>query len=179
MRDLITNPAWRAEDLGAPLQDSRHAVSVAMPLWEHVVGYEEERPAVLRRLQCGYPRFFVHPRVRELFVAAEMKFARGGERCVVLPDLRVARRCIDFMGKRGVSGCRVVAYGWGQLAVVVLAEEAMRLALEFWRYTGEIVSSRQAEAALSGLSGDGGGEARQILRERLAGLAGQPVENVF
>ena len=63
MRNLLTDPACRPEDLGVPLPDSPHAVSVAMPCWQDVVDYEESRPRVTEALRCGYPRFFVHPKV--------------------------------------------------------------------------------------------------------------------
>ena len=46
--DLLTRPLWREEHLGLPLPDSPHAISVALPRWEDVVGYEEQRPAVHR-----------------------------------------------------------------------------------------------------------------------------------
>ena len=39
-RNLLINPCWRAKDLGQPLPDSPHAVSVALPRWEDVVGYD-------------------------------------------------------------------------------------------------------------------------------------------
>jgi cystathionine gamma-synthase len=38
-------------------------VSVALPRWQDVVGYEEKRPEVMDRLRCGYPRFVIHPLV--------------------------------------------------------------------------------------------------------------------
>ena len=54
---LLSTPIWRAEELGRPIPDSAHAVSMALPRWQDVVGYEEKRPEVMTRLQCGYPRF--------------------------------------------------------------------------------------------------------------------------
>src|SRR6478736_2498436 len=73
MRNFLTDPAWKPEDLGTPLPDSPHAVSVAMPMWQDVVDYEEGAPRVTEALQCGYPRFFVHPRAQEVFKTAEEK----------------------------------------------------------------------------------------------------------
>ena len=61
-----TSPAWRAEDLGAPLPDDPHAVSVALPRWADVVAYEEGDPACLDRLHSGYPRFVMVPLVQQL-----------------------------------------------------------------------------------------------------------------
>ncbi len=64
-RDVIENPPWQNDDLGQPIPASPHAVSVAMPLWRHVVGYEEKDPQVVSRLRGGYPRFLIHPVVQE------------------------------------------------------------------------------------------------------------------
>ncbi|CAN5395922.1 PLP-dependent transferase [soil metagenome] len=175
MRDLILEPAWRPEDLGMPLPDSEHAVSVAMPLWEHVIGYEEENPAVIDRLQCGYPRFFCHPAVRRLFrVAGERLGASPDEEVLVFPSARAAERCVQFVG-RGRAG----EFGGGDLRAVVVPGADRRRAHEYWRYSGEIVSSRMAGAALAGDAPGRAGAAHAEIRDRLAGLAGQDAEDVF
>ena len=46
-RDLLTDPCWRGEDMGLPLPDSTHAVSVALPRWRDVIAYEENDPLSL------------------------------------------------------------------------------------------------------------------------------------
>ena len=65
-RNLLFDPVWRADEVGLALPDSPHAVSVALPRWRDVVGYEEKWPDVVSRLQSGYPRFVIHRLVREL-----------------------------------------------------------------------------------------------------------------
>ena len=75
MSDLHQNPKWRAEDLGAPIPNSPHACSVALPLWEHVVGYEEGKAEVVDQMQCGYPRFFIHKSVQCLLLRILCKMA--------------------------------------------------------------------------------------------------------
>ena len=65
-RDLIHDPCWQGHDLGHPLPDSTHAVSVALPRWSDVVAYEENDPACRAALRTVYPRFGLHPLVREL-----------------------------------------------------------------------------------------------------------------
>ncbi len=187
-RDYLTDPAWRPEDLGLALPDSPHAVSVAMPLWEHVVAYEEEDPAVIERLECGYPRFFCHPSVRRLFAVAEQRFAdsragRGGERCLVFPSMEVVERAEAFVRGRGfeAAAIRCHEFGWGGLGVLALPAGALAAGLEFWRYAGAIVSSRQADAALSGEEERlrQGVEAAGVVRERLAGLSDTNPGDVF
>ena len=88
MRDLITEPMWRPEDLGLPIPDSDHAVSVAMPLWQHVVGYEEKVPEIVEKLQCGYPRFFMHPEVVKLNARAEDRLAGNVVGEQIIGDVR-------------------------------------------------------------------------------------------
>ena len=65
-RDLLTDPCWQGNDLGHPLPDSLHAVSVALPRWQDVIAYEEKDPACRDALRAIYPRFGFHPLVEEL-----------------------------------------------------------------------------------------------------------------
>ena len=53
MRDLLKQPIWQAEDMGVPMPESRHAVSVALPRWADVIGYEEKHPEVVARMREG------------------------------------------------------------------------------------------------------------------------------
>ena len=71
---LHAQPAWQAADLGQPLPNDPHAVSVALPLWRDVVGYEEDEPRVHDALQSGYPRFVLPPLLKQL---QEWVLARG------------------------------------------------------------------------------------------------------
>src|SRR5580700_3680083 len=65
-RDLLERPVWKAEELGQPMPGTTHAVSVALPRWQDVIGYEEKKPEVIERLLSGYPRFVIHSLVREV-----------------------------------------------------------------------------------------------------------------
>ncbi|MCP5541953.1 MAG: PLP-dependent transferase [Akkermansiaceae bacterium] len=181
MRDLLTDPLWRAEDLGHAVPGAEHAVSVCLPLWEHVIGYEENDPAVVGRFACGYPRFFLHPRVRELFAVAAENFARPGETALVFPTAAAASRAAEHVRKKSGAACRIEAFGHHALAALVLPESAREPAWKRWQHGGEIVGSRQAEAALSGAEGAGeaGVAARETVRRHLAELYGQPAGNVF
>lgn len=174
MRDFITNPAWQAEDLGLPLPDSEHSISVAMPLWDHVVGYEKEDPQILEKLQCGYPRFFLHPRVRELNARLEAEYAKGaGECALAFPDQRAAGRALRFLAEnKGLNGARIAADG----TTLITPADQRRAALEYWRFSGEIVSSRAAEVggAVSSPTGD-----HEEVIGRLAALTGQSTEDIF
>lgn len=168
------------DDLGKPMPDSPHAASVCLPLWEHNVGYEEAEAQVIERLQCGYPRFFVHPQVDRLFAACEARFAGRGERCVAFPSRRVAERCIEFLGRR--SGCTATVHEFGSRSIfaVTMPETARKTALDFWQHSGEIISSRRAEAVLEDTGPNSAADAaKPALRERIAKLVQAHADDVY
>ena len=82
-----------------------HAVSVSLPKWAHVIGYEEGDTAVSSALACGYPRFVYHPYICTLMEHAKEDYSSrcaGEEKdvdCVLMPSLRAANRCRDFVAK--------------------------------------------------------------------------------
>ncbi|MBI5384382.1 MAG: PLP-dependent transferase [Verrucomicrobia bacterium] len=163
-RDLLKHPVWQADELGLPIPDSTHAVSVALPRWQDVVGYEEKKPEVMNRLQCGYPRFVIHPLIGEL-----ARGIAGSRPCLPFPSARVAERCAQFIKQQSGETAKVVPHGeiFG-----VVTNEAGTLALKaFWQHTGLIVPTRQAEAALAGRRDTADADAaRRLIRRQLAGL---------
>lgn len=46
--------------LGHPIPLDEHAVSVSLPEWKDVVGYEEGDPITVSALKLGYPRYYSH-----------------------------------------------------------------------------------------------------------------------
>src|ERR1039458_7036589 len=142
-RDLYQHPVWRGEELGQPIPASRHAVSVALPRWQDVVGYEEKKPEVVNALTSGYPRFFIHAEVREL-----ARLIGQGQPCLPFPSLRAARLCAAFIERSSGAPAKVVAFR-GVHGVVT--NDAGTPALRaFWQHTGLIVSTREAVARLAG-----------------------------
>ncbi|MDP0490714.1 MAG: PLP-dependent transferase [Verrucomicrobiota bacterium JB023] len=148
VRDVMQEPAWKVEDLGHPLPDSAHACSVCLPTWESVIDYEESRDKVMRRLRAGYPRFIFNPHVAALCQKAESSIARNGERVVVFGMRAAAQRAQRFVEKRHSAASRIASFdGFQALAV---SEEAYQTAFNYWRFSGEVVSSRRAEDYLTG-----------------------------
>jgi cystathionine gamma-synthase len=187
-RDPFEEPFWRPEDLGLAIPESDHAVSVCLPRWRDVIGYEEGDPEVIDTFECGYPRFVPHPYVAELFLAAQAEFAKNAkkpESAIVFPSLAAAWRCADYVKRRTGTSCRLESYGWGSLTVVLLDETAYDTAWKYWQHSGEIVSSRLAETALADAPLDpasvaAGEEATRILRDRIAALyPGAAPDDVF
>ena len=121
--------------LGRPIPDSVHAVSMSLPRWQDVVGYEETTPAVISQITSGYPRFVFHPLVQQM--ARQL----GG---VPFPSARVAQMAAEFVRRSGAPATVTPQHA-------VVTNDAGNLALKaFWQHTGLIVSSRRAEAFLAG-----------------------------
>ena len=173
-RDLLHHPAWRGDELGLPLPSAPHGVSFALPRWQDVVGYEEKRPEVTSRMTSGYPRFVIHPLVREL---AERVAGKDGF-ALPFPSAQVASEAVAYVQRVAKAAAQVVA-GQGVWVVIVSASEQKTLQA-FWQHTGQIVSSRQAEALLAGCSDLAEAVAlRQSLRRQLAALYDCAEDDVF
>ena len=172
-RDLLHHPIWQAAQLGQPIPQSTHAVSVALPRWQDVVGYEEKKPEVMSRLQCGYPRFVVHRLVMEL-----ARRIGGQQACLPFPSENSATLCAEFVRRQSGESARVARHG-GVFGAIT--SEAGSLALKaFWQHTGLIVPTRQAEAVLAGRRDTPEAEAaRGALRQELAGVYHCAPDDVF
>lgn len=178
MSDLLQHPLCNADDLGKAIPDHELGVSVCLPLWKHVVGYEEGDQEIVSKFKSGYPRFCCPPAITRLFEAAEKQFATAGERCLVFPRVVHAQRCVKF-----IETGRVVEWAAHQLGVAVFPADSYVKARKFWRFCGECVSTRQACEALgehkSTATIEDGKTANRVIRERIAQLAGQLPEDVF
>jgi len=180
MDDVSDTTYWFAHDLGKPIPDSEHAVSVCLPLWKHNVAYEEGEQDVVEKMRCGYPRFFLHPNVCRLFEQCERRFAQPGERCFAFPSKRVAERCLDFVAQHTGHAGTIHDFDKLGLFAVCLPGEATATAKSFWQHTGDIVSSRLARVALEPTERpEASASTIQHLRERVAGLTGGRADDVF
>lgn len=148
MRDLTAQPAWQEEDLGIPLPDSPHACSVCLPTWKSVLGYEEGRDKVLRKMRMGYPRFFRHPLVKRLTALAAEEIARDGEEVLVFPNKLSAQRAQRWIERRGETAVR--SAGFHGMQALAVPAKALQVAIDYQRFTGELIGSRQAEDFING-----------------------------
>lgn len=188
MLQFMTTPKfvtrWRGEDLGHPIPEERHAVSVCLPRWRDNIGYEEADPAVTNAMQCGYPRFFFHPDTARLFADCERRQARPGECAIALPSERVARRCAEFVQRETGADVRIAECFGDGVHAVLMPVAARDTAKAFWQHAGEIVPSRQAAALMGQLrvpdpGTKSGAREKQLIRERVAGLQGCSAEDVY
>ncbi len=182
MRDVLLDPCWKPDDLGCPLPDSPHAVSVAMPRWNDVIGYEERRPNILERLACGYPRFVLHPAVEKLRTQAATTLREPVEAVLLFPSTPVARRAARFIQRATGKNSRIEPWDHALAAVISPSPEARSAALRYWRFSGEIISSRQATALLGGHTKsrtDSNNAPSAKIRERLSTQTGCPAADIF
>lgn len=174
-RDLAANPAWQEKDLGQPLPDSPHACSVCLPTWDSIIGYEEGRDKVVKRLRVGYPRFFKHPTVERLFDNAKAEVAGENEEVIVLPTRASVQRAHRWVERRAETAVRITSYhGLQALVVPAKAKEA---ANHYWRFSGEVVSSRQAQDFLDGKPREG--SKSHLVTRALTKFTGATQENSF
>jgi len=175
VRDLLVNPAWQEEDLGVPLPDSTHACSVCLPTWEAVVGYEEGREKIIRRMRTGYPRFFKHPTVERLIDNARAELASDGEDVMILPTRVSAQRAHRWLERQSETAVRNSSFHGFQ--ALVFPSKAKPLADLYWRFSGEGVSSREAQDYLDGILRKG--SKSHLLSRAIAKLNGGDEDKTF
>lgn len=159
--------------LGEPLPASKHAVSVSLPKWADVVGYEESDPRVINAMKTGYPRFVYNSITKKLFAEAEKKFAKADEFALVFPSERIAKLGIKFCGAGRVEKLA------GNIHALILPKGKEKDAKYFWQHPGYIISSRQAESVLENKPEQDGIEAKEKVRNHLAVLTEEAPENVY
>ena len=181
------NRFYHSPPLGTPMPDSVHAVSVSLPFWADVIGYEEKEPRVLDALRACYPRFVFHPLVREVFAQAEKEYAKPREKCLVFPSREVAALCGEFI-KKGLGirdqGLEIYPFPIPNPQSLIpylltFPESALPAAKSFWQHTGLIISSRQAEAILAGTTPAPAEKEEKTLRERIAMLSGASPADIY
>lgn len=181
MSFVLPAARWRPDELGLPIPDERHAVSVCLPRWQDNIGYEEGDPAVTGAMQCGYPRFFVHPDTVRLFAACERQLGtQPDECCFAFPTECVAQRCAEFIRRQAGTEATVHACFGGRVHAVRFTETARGTAKAFWQHSGEIVPSRQAADLLNDrLPQSDAATEKATIRSRVADMLGCEADDVY
>jgi cystathionine gamma-synthase len=128
-------------------------------------------------MRMGYPRFFRHPLVKRLTALASEEIARDGEEVLVFPNKLSAQRAQRWIERRGETAVR--SAGFGGLQVLAVPVKARQVAIDYQRFTGEMVSSRQAEDFIAGKSRSA--DKTHLLQRRLGKIVGvdPPQVSVF
>ncbi|KAK6201674.1 cystathionine gamma-synthase [Scheffersomyces amazonensis] len=161
-----------SQEIGLPIPNIPHAVSVTLPTWEATVGYEEGEDWVVSKMLTGYPRFFIHSVIKKLALKIENKYGRDGERCLIFPSYKVAKRCREFIQSHTELNnlkVRVLQLSTpppsneeekstiiqSTIGVVFFPISQFPLAKNYWQHSGEGISSRMGEYVLKALFHDG------------------------
>lgn len=174
-RDLRRDPCWQAGDLGHPLPDSPHAVSVALPTWRDVIAYEENDPNCRGALRTVYPRFGLHPLVAALASQAlqqtNTSFPQGSSSWPY-PN-RAAATAAQMHCRRQQSNGTTHLETIHGLTCLVADAICTPAAKAFWQHTGLGASSRLAAVALghdTAPDPEDGASARCSVVRRLAAI---------
>ena len=165
--------------LGEPIPNNLHGVSVSLPKWADVVGYEECDPRVINAMQLGYPRFVYHPLIKKLFAEAESQFASHDEFCMVFPSEKTATDCAEYcLGKGSLE-----YQPWeinnlsDDIFTLTLPKGLEKRAKEYWQHAGFIISSRQAEAYFAGTTPKT--NCKPDVQKRLGEIAGAKADDIY
>ncbi|MFL2877272.1 MAG: aminotransferase class I/II-fold pyridoxal phosphate-dependent enzyme [Pontiellaceae bacterium] len=142
---LIENPLYRVDDLGKPIPENVHAVSMCLPRWEDIIGYEERDPATLQALQLGYPRFLIHPYVLQL---AKNLNPDPDRDALPFPTAAGANRHCSFLQQQH-SNEAIDVVERNQIYLVIYPTLCGDTARAGWQLLGEGLTSRHAEALLN------------------------------
>ena len=167
-RNLLKKPCWQGSDLGHPLPDHPHAVSMALPRWRDVIAYEEHEPTCRAALQTIYPRFGLHPFLQELANQVTSNGMGVWPFASHAAALAAQKHC-----QRKSPQSNLHSLDQNNITFLLTDAAANPHAKAFWQHTGLGASSRQAAIALGredAPSSDQGEQARQRVRKRLAAI---------
>ncbi|KAL4923280.1 cystathionine gamma-synthase [Aspergillus undulatus] len=156
---------------GSVPPNTDHAVSVSLPTWKANVAYEEGEPWIVKKMQCGYPRFFVHPIIQELAGEIVSRFGSPDtEAATLFPSLKTAQMCHSFIlskiSPEEAHKVRILEFAPAQqlekelttikslLSCVIYPTEYTKIAKQVWQHSGDGISSRRGEFCLSALRDD-------------------------
>jgi len=163
-RNLLSDPCWQGHDLGHPLPDSTHAVSVALPRWRDVIAYEENDPVCRNQLRAVYPRFGFHPLVAALAkTALTQSSAANGSSAWPYPSQEAANCALEHCRRLQPSSSSQVVLVKG-LPCLIVDAPATQAAIAL----GQDTAPNQED----------GHAARTTLRQRLAAIYGCEAEAI-
>ncbi|KAB8227113.1 cystathionine beta-lyase [Aspergillus alliaceus] len=158
-----TPETWALGELQPPL--TPHAVSASLPTWDNVVGWSRREPGVVDKVKGGYPRFYIHKIIQRLSQEVLSRLKVADANCMIFPSVASAGRCAGFLDqKTSPSNLRTVSFHapelrpdglsveqakWAHFEAVIYPSDLQPEAMAFWRQSGDGISSRHAEYALS------------------------------
>ena len=151
VRDLLKQPVWDKSELGFPIPDSKHAISVALPTWRDIIAYEEKDPKCIKKLQSIYPRFGLNPLLKTLErkIFSEQFLAKY--KVWPYPNYYFALKAKNYCDKN-TNPTNSFISNESNLSFLITTGEACDYGRIFWQHTGLGASSREAEIILNCIS---------------------------
>ena len=168
--------------LGRRIPDRLHAVSVSLPTMRDLVSYEEKDPAIVRQIASGYPRFVLHPCLRQLTEHLVRQHGLAGRTLwLTASACSAAGLAAHLAATPAGRGARITSFAADDLHGVIHPEnpDLFVAAKTFLQNTGMFLGSRVAEDALvrrgilravepePSFAGDALAEIRRVLRRAL------------
>tara|TARA_Y100001970_G_scaffold291009_1_gene426665 strand:+ start:1752 stop:3215 length:1464 start_codon:yes stop_codon:yes gene_type:complete len=147
MRDLLKHPVWNKSELGFPLPDSKHAVSVALPTWQDVIAYEEKDPECIKCLKSIYPRFGLNPLLKVLEKEILIENSLNNHMAWPYSNRYLALKAKNYCDKNTKKSSSFIK-SKRNLSFLITTGDASEYARIFWQHTGLGASSREAAISL-------------------------------
>lgn len=141
---------------------------MSLPTWQANVGYEEGQDWVVKKMECGYPRFFVHPIIQKL--ATEIVQRVGNpetETATLFATHKASKLCYAFIESKlpaaELQKVRIASFvpaphtETGSSSItssvfcVIYPKEHFPIAKQVWQHAGNGISSRRGEFCLRAL----------------------------
>ncbi len=136
------NPYFQSIPCGSTLPLANpHAVSVSIPSMKDLIDYEENAPGIEQIIKSGYPRFMVHPNVKQVIAhLREVHSVPAHRHMMLLSSVQSAHMVAH------VFGVEVLATNASFGVILCDNDFEHKTALtEYVRHAGFLVSSRFAE----------------------------------
>ncbi|SCU90783.1 LAFA_0F00232g1_1 [Lachancea sp. 'fantastica'] len=140
--------------------DLEHAVSVSMPKWDQTLAFEEKDPVYANKMLTGYPRYYLQPPTREVGQYLQRSLDEDFELFRPFASAQSAEKCVQYVKQRLGPDARVLkqVHTIGctgkdhlQVAGIFASGDEAPLVQEYWKFSGEVMSTRFATFVLSQL----------------------------
>lgn len=161
-----------------------HAVSVSMPHIQDVVDYEEQTPEICEKIKSGYPRFILHPYLKQLGLYIKDKYSICDDYEVVLLS---SKKAVELISDKYFIHNKVEVNEEFGVILVQKGTSQLQKVLMYIQHVGCNLSSRLAEKYLFDVSLidtiheeeiEEKDLAKDIIIDTLASAYNQPKQNV-
>jgi cystathionine gamma-synthase len=131
--------------LGQRIPDLLHGISCSLPTMRSITGYEEKDPAITAHLTSGYPRFVVHPLLRQVAATlAHRDPGLAGRQLWLTAGPAAAASLRDYLGQIGEL-VPLTPFLAALALPATASPDLVNTARRYLQHTGAFASSRAAE----------------------------------